>query len=91
MHYKQDLPAAADCTFSQFSKSMLEEVLLMPKEIVHSASERGRNDTGKRKLTIDTVFPSGAVKHPAFLCLDQVPSPLSFTFTSLFHVSLFTA
>lgn len=65
---------------------MLEEVLLMPKEIVHSASERGRNDTGKRKFIIDTAFLPGAVKHPAFLCLDQVPSPL--LFTSLSHVSL---
>lgn len=55
---------------------MLEEVLLMPKEIVHSASERGGHDTGKRKLIIDTAFLSGAVKHPAFLCLDQIPSPL---------------
>lgn len=88
--YKQDLPAAANCTFSQFSKNMLEEVLLMPKEIVHSASERGRNDIGKRKLIFDTVFLSGVIKHPAFLCLDQVPSPLSFTFTSLSCVSLFT-
>lgn len=70
---------------------MLEEVSLMPKEIVPSASERGGNDTGKRKLIIDTVFLSGAVTHPAFLCLEQVPSPLSFTFTSLSHLSLFTA
>lgn len=73
-HYEQDLTAAANCTFLQFPKSMPEEVLLMPKEIVYSASEGGGNDTDKRKLIIDTVFLSGAVKHPAFLCLDQVPS-----------------
>lgn len=67
---------------------MLEEVLLMPKEIVHSASERGGNDPGKRKLIIDTAFLSGAVKHPAFICLDQIPSPLLLVLYPMYLFSL---
>lgn len=72
---------------------MLKEVVLMPKEIVHCASEKGGNDRGKRKINHRYsfsffIFPLLFNIQP-FSAWIKLPYPLPFTGISLSYVYLF--